>query len=101
MFVGTAARIKKLGKPNVTMDGVHLEENAAGSEHLLGILTQGDLKWSSYIDVLSAKLKTRLAALEKLRFVIHKSFKKPWFRVFLTVFFLTAFPCVVVAVRMI
>ena len=76
MFVGTAARIKKLGKPNVTMDGVHLEENAAGSEHLLGILIQGDLKWSSYIDVLSAKLKTRLAALEKLRFVIHKSFKK-------------------------
>ena len=54
-------------KVQVTMDGVALVENDEKVETLLGCQIEPNLKWHKQVDKLQVKLKTRLAALQKLR----------------------------------
>ena len=58
------------------LDDVQLEESIEDSELLLGVNIQCDLKWSEQISSLESKLKTRLAGLEKLKYVMDKADKK-------------------------
>ena len=58
------------------MDGKFLLESQSGTESLLGIKVQNDLKWSSHIDTLCAKLRVRLAGLTKLRMAMSLRSKK-------------------------
>ena len=57
------------------MDGVILDESEERSEVLLGVIIQCDLKWSLQLEALTAKLKTRLTGLLKLKYVMDKSNK--------------------------
>ena len=77
MTVGTSSRLNKVDKDmEVTMDGVTLEQSADKSEELLGVIVQNDLKWSRQIERLTSKLKTRIAGLQKLRYVMDRNTKK-------------------------
>ena len=58
------------------MDGVVLEENQEKSELLLGIHIDSNLKWHSQVRALIGKLKSRLFALEKLKFIAPYQTKK-------------------------
>ena len=68
MTVGTDARLRmQETKVKVTMDGVELVENDEKVETLLGCQIEPNLKWHKQVDKLQVKLKTRIAALQKLK----------------------------------
>ena len=69
--VGTSQRVNGLAEGvKVEMDGIVLEENPERCEDLLGISLQFNLKWNNTIDNLQTKLKSRLAGLNKLRYIV-------------------------------
>ena len=77
LTMGTSIRLQNMEEQlEVVMDGVRLEESVEKSEVLLGVTVQCDLKWSLQIKELTAKLKKRLAGLEKLKYVMRKDTKK-------------------------
>ena len=49
LLVGTQERLRLTKKPDVIMDGVHLEENATKSESLLGVQVTANLKWANQV----------------------------------------------------
>ena len=75
MVVGTTARLERTPSLQLPMDNNMLKEGTDKKESLLGIIIQSNLKWSAQIENLCHKLKTRLAALSKLRRVMNKSSK--------------------------
>ena len=74
--VGTAMKLQRTRKLTVMMDGMVLRESESNSESLLGVIIQNDLKWSSQINALCTKLKSRLAGLSKLRMIMSKRSKR-------------------------
>ena len=58
------------------MDNIRLQQDKDNCELLLGCRVQANLKWKRQIKVLISKLKTRLAGLAKLKFVLEFSLKK-------------------------
>ena len=69
---GTSQRIQQI-KMNQTirveMDGIELQESSSGSEKLLGVILQPDLKWGMHINELQRRLKDRLSGLRKVKFL--------------------------------
>ena len=63
-------------QPRVVMDGLVIEESSEKSELLLGCTIQSDLKWHSQIENLLSKLKTRLAGLSKLKYLVPFGIRK-------------------------
>jgi hypothetical protein len=75
--VGTSQRVN--GLPHhveVEMDGIKLTENPQRCEALLGISVQFNLKWHKTLDELQTKLKSRLAGLTKLKYIVPYSMLK-------------------------
>ena len=69
LTVGTAQKLRNLErKVNVVLDNITLTEDSSQSELLLGCFVSSDLKWQNQVKSVVAKLKTRLSALEKLKF---------------------------------
>ena len=76
MVAGTSARLQNMDdKLVVEMDGISLKESEEKCEVLLGVNIKSDLKWSLQVKELTTKLKTRIAGLEKLRYVMSGSCK--------------------------
>ena len=77
LTVGTAERLSRVNsKIKVTMDNVQLEGIETGQEKLLGVTLTANLKWSVQVKELTSKLKVKLAALDKLRFIMRRSDRK-------------------------
>ena len=71
MTLGTSERLAGLAhKVEVTMDGVRLEDSQEKSEFLLGCELQHNLKWSSQVEMLLKKLRSRLVALATIRYIV-------------------------------
>ena len=71
MTVGTGERLADLtDKVQVTMDGLQLQESQEKSEFLLGCELQPNLKWSSQIEQLETKLKSRLVGQTSIRYIV-------------------------------
>ena len=69
LCMGTQRRLALRTKPlEVFMDGSLLNEDPSGSEKLLGVTIESDLKWSKHIAQLCSKLKKRLSGLRQLRY---------------------------------
>ena len=58
------------------MDNIVLEQSKKVSEVMLGVHIQNDLKWSCQIKSLSNKLKTRLAAIQKIKSCVNGVLRK-------------------------
>ena len=58
------------------MDGLDLIESETKAEVLLGCSVQSNLKWNSQVEAVQQKLKTRIGALEHLRYVLPYTFRK-------------------------
>ena len=77
LTVGTQERLRNLpAQPRVVMDGLAIEESLEKSELLLGCTIQSDLRWHSQIENLLSKLKTRLAGLNKLKYLVPFGIRK-------------------------
>ena len=71
LTVGTAQRLNTLPEHvKVTMDGVDLEESEDKNEMLLGCTIESNLKWNLQIRNLLGKLKTRLAGLSTIKYIV-------------------------------
>ena len=70
LLVGTQERLRITEQPSITMDGIILKENSDKCELLLGVKIQSNLKWTKQIAWLVGKLKTRIAGLNKLKFLV-------------------------------
>ena len=77
LTVGTAERLSRMNcKLKVTMDDVQLEGIQTGHEKLLGVSLTANLKWTDHVRELTSKLKVKLAALDKLKFIMRRVDKK-------------------------
>ena len=77
LTIGTSSRLNKVERDMVvTMDGVTLKQSSEKVEELLGVKVQNDLKWSRQIEHLTSKLKTRVAGLQKIRYVMSRGTRK-------------------------
>ena len=77
LTIGTSSRLNKVERDMVvTMDGVTLKQSSEKVEELLGVKVQNDLKWSRQIEQLTSKLKTRVAGLQKIRYVMNRGTRK-------------------------
>ena len=76
MLLRSSARLQNMQEPTVSINGVSLKQSIEKKESLLGIEIQCDLKWSSQASTLCSRLKTRLAILEKLKYIMTNSSKK-------------------------
>ena len=77
MAIGTSRRLQQQeGEIKVTMDGLDLIESETKAEVLLGCSVQSNLKWNSQVEAVQQKLKTRIGALEHLRYVLPYTFRK-------------------------
>ena len=77
MAIGTSRRLQQQeGEIKVTMDGLDLIESETKAEVLLGCSVQSNLKWNSQVEAVQQKLKTRIGALEHLRYVLPYTFCK-------------------------
>ena len=75
--LGTQERLALPGnKVTVSMDGILLEEDPTHRETLLGITVDANLKWHGQIENLLGKLKTRLAGLAHIRYVLPYNLRK-------------------------
>ena len=73
MLCGTSqklAHINRAGAFEVSMDDRHLTESANGSEKILGIHMQSNLKWTKHCQDLQARLKSRIAGLCKVKHIL-------------------------------
>ena len=71
LSLGTNRRLKnQLVSLEVTMDGVHLTQTDTKSETLLGCKIQSSLKWHEQIKLVLKKLKSRLGALEHIKYIL-------------------------------
>ena len=69
--VGTSNRIAGLASEvQVEMNSIKLKESSARFEVLLGVSVEYNLKWHRTVDRLKMKLKSRIAGLSKLRFIV-------------------------------
>ena len=77
LLVGTAERLRTVREPvPVEMEGLTLAEGPDKCELLLGVMIQADLKWHGQFGILHEKLKTRLAGLMKLQFIVQRQTMK-------------------------
>ena len=77
LTMGTRNKLQKLDQQLlVVMDGVALEESKELKEVLLGVTVHNDLEWSCQVEALVGKLKTRLAGLDRLRYIMNPASKK-------------------------
>ena len=77
LTVGTAEKLRIVSEPvEVEMEGIRLAESDNKCELLLGVQIQASLKWHEQCTLLSRKLKTRLAGLGKLKFIVQESIRK-------------------------
>ena len=77
LTLGTKERLAMPGnKVTVSMDGILLEEDPKHRETLLGISVDANLKWHSQIENLLEKLKSRLAGLAHIRYVLPYNLRK-------------------------
>ena len=58
------------GQPAVYIFRLLLEENNEKCELLLGVEIQANLKWNTWIKIVTGKLKNRLVGLNKLKFLV-------------------------------
>ena len=71
LTVGTSARVDNLGnKIEVKMDSITVHEGGERCEKLLGVNIEYNLKWHKTIAELRLRLKSRLAGILKLRYVV-------------------------------
>ena len=71
LTVGTRIRVDNSeNKLEVVMNNIKLKENAERCEKLLGVQIEYNLKWHKTIANLRLKLKSRLAGLSKLRYIV-------------------------------
>ena len=71
MTLGTDQKLKSLDTQLlVEMDGISLREAESGHELLLGCWFKSNLKWSKHIQEVCGKLKKRLVADSRLKFVL-------------------------------
>ena len=71
LLVGTSSRVKRETESlKVVFDNVQVSGSYSRSEKLLGTYIEFDLKWHKAVAELQTKLKSRLAALSKLRCVV-------------------------------
>ena len=71
LLVGTSARISRATEPlRVSIGNTQVSESSSKSEKLLGIQIESNLKWHKALAELQLKLKSRLAALTKLRSIV-------------------------------
>ena len=73
IIAGTNQRLRRMdvqGKLDMQMDGFSLAQSNVQSEILLGVSIQADLKWSTHVDLLKAKLQTRLKGLQTVRNIV-------------------------------
>ena len=77
LTLGTRERLAMPGNQvTVSMDGIVLEEDPLHRETLLGITVDANLKWHGQIENLMAKLRSRLAGLAHIRFVLPYNLRK-------------------------
>ena len=76
LTVGTAERLRHTNELDVAMDNIRLQQDEDKCELLLGCRVQANLKWKSQTKVLISKLKTRLAGLARLKFVLNFTLRK-------------------------
>ena len=77
MTLGTQQRLSLPGnKVSIAMDGLVLKDSADKSETLLGIEVDSNLKWHSQIAKLVTKLRSRLAGLGHVKFVLPFKLRK-------------------------
>ena len=77
LTVGTAERLRTLQDTvDVQMEGFALSEGVDKFELLLGVQIQANLKWHEQIKFLHEKLKTRLAGLMKLKYIVQRNTMK-------------------------
>ena len=77
MTLGTQERLSLPGnKVSIEMDGLVLKESEDKSETLLGIEMDSNLKWHSQIAKLVTKLRSRLAGLSHVKFVLPPKLRK-------------------------
>ena len=77
LTVGTYARVDNLeNKVEVEMDSITVHEGDERCEKLLGVIIEYNLKWHKTIAELRVKLKSRLAGLLKLRYVVPYNYLK-------------------------
>ena len=77
LTLGTRERLALPGNNvTVSMDGIMLEEDPLHRETLLGITIDANLKWHGQIETLLGKLKSRLAGLAHVRFVLPYNLRK-------------------------
>ena len=71
LTMGTQQRLNILPKTvQVSMDGIQLQEDEGGCEVLLGCKMQTNLKWQNQVDFLLKKLRTRLAGLMCIKYLV-------------------------------
>ena len=71
MTLGTSQRLLQPGNQvNIIMDGISLQEDPERFETLLGCKIQANLKWHKQINSLMDKLKSRLAGLAHIKFIL-------------------------------
>ena len=73
IVAGTSQRLRRMdvqGKLDMQMDGFSLAQSNVQSEILLGVSIQADLKWSTHVDLLKARLQTRLKGLQTVRNIV-------------------------------
>ena len=77
LTLGTQERLKLPGnKVTVTVDGYVLEESKEKFETMLGCSIEPSLKWHKQVKDLLAMLKTRLAGLAHLKFILPYNLRK-------------------------
>ena len=71
LTVGTQQRLRILPElPRVVIDGIVIQESQDRNEFLLGCTIQNNLKWNTQVHNLQLKLKSRLAGLNKIRYLV-------------------------------
>ena len=74
--VGTGERLRHTEDLQVSMDNIRLQQDQDKCELLLGCKIQGNLRWKNQLKDLKSKLRTRLAGLAKLRFILNLPLRK-------------------------
>ena len=71
MILGTSNRLASLDtKMNISIISQRVQETSRQYEQLLGVFLQSNLKWRTHLENLKQRLKTRLAGLSKLKYVV-------------------------------
>ena len=77
LTVGTQQRLRILPElPRVVIDGIVIQESQDRNEFLLGCTIQNNLKWNTQVHNLQLKLKSRLAGLNKIKYLVPYNTRK-------------------------